>query len=251
MAKTFCGQKKTFHSSADCILCLERQTLNEEMMRMNRIWRQFWRQCYHFTHREHCNEWMQASLMYTNWRIFVWNPKKVTGPRSEIVQVGIYFFRQHQTSWNVNTKTWSQIIIAFAPNTSDGSFLQHLISHSRQEAQATSNKILHIHTRTTHILGYFFMPLWYVSLLVTALDTIRYFIPMKKENSTCEIASAALGTLFLCCVRVWTKIQERCCSLFLFSLRNVTCARHATYNTNTTWEERSERNMGRSANPLK
>ena len=81
--------------------------------------------------------------------------------------------------------------------------------------------------------------------------TIRYFIPMKKENSTCEIASAALGTLFLCCVRVWTKIQERCCSLFLFSLRNVTCARHATYNTNTTWEERSERNMGRSANPLK
>ena len=31
---------------------------------------------------------------------------------------------------------------------------------------------------------------------------IRYFIPMKKENSTCEIASAALGTLFLCCVCV-------------------------------------------------
>ena len=32
--------------------------------------------------------------------------------------------------------------------------------------------------------------------------SIRYFIPMKIENSTCEIASAALGTLFLCCVRV-------------------------------------------------
>ena len=44
-------------------------------------------------------------------------------------------------------------------------------------------------------------------------DNIRYFIPMKKEKRTCEIASAALGTLFLCCVRVLTKIQERCCCL--------------------------------------
>ena len=31
---------------------------------------------------------------------------------------------------------------------------------------------------------------------------IAPFIPLKIENSTCEIASAALGTLFLCCVRV-------------------------------------------------
>ena len=28
------------------------------------------------------------------------------------------------------------------------------------------------------------------------------FIPVKIENSPCEIASAALGTLILCCVRV-------------------------------------------------
>ena len=34
------------------------------------------------------------------------------------------------------------------------------------------------------------------------VNAIRYFIPMKIENSTCEIAFAALGTLFLCCVRV-------------------------------------------------
>ena len=193
MAKTFCGQKKTFHSSADCILCLERQTLNEEMMRMNRIWRQFWRQCYHFTHREHCNEWMQASLMYTNWQIFVWNQKKVTGPRSEIVQVGIYFFRQHQTSWNVNTKTWSLIIIAFAPNTSDGSFLQHLISHSRQEAQATSNKILHIHTRTTHVLGYFFMPFRVIVIRFVTCVSSRHH-PLTGWNSL----SANQKLLYLC-----------------------------------------------------
>ena len=31
---------------------------------------------------------------------------------------------------------------------------------------------------------------------------IAPFIPVKIENSTCEIFSAALGTLFLCCVRV-------------------------------------------------
>ena len=33
-------------------------------------------------------------------------------------------------------------------------------------------------------------------------EGIAPFIPMKIENSTCEIASAALGTLFLCCVHV-------------------------------------------------
>ena len=31
---------------------------------------------------------------------------------------------------------------------------------------------------------------------------IAPFIPVKIENRTCEITSAALGTLFLCCVRV-------------------------------------------------
>ena len=34
------------------------------------------------------------------------------------------------------------------------------------------------------------------------LEIIAPFIPVKIENRTCEIASAALGTLFLCCVRV-------------------------------------------------
>ena len=30
-------------------------------------------------------------------------------------------------------------------------------------------------------------------------------LPVKIENSTCDIASASVGTLFLCCVRVVIK----------------------------------------------
>ena len=30
----------------------------------------------------------------------------------------------------------------------------------------------------------------------------RYFIPVTIENRTCDISSATIGTLFLCCVRV-------------------------------------------------
>ena len=48
---------------------------------------------------------------------------------------------------------------------------------------------------------------------VNEIDITRYFIPVTKEKSTCDISSATIGTLFLCCVRVLTKIQERCCCL--------------------------------------
>ena len=44
-------------------------------------------------------------------------------------------------------------------------------------------------------------------------STTRFFIPVTIEKSTCDIFSATIGTLFLCCVRVLTKIQERCCCL--------------------------------------
>ena len=50
--------------------------------------------------------------------------------------------------------------------------------------------------------GMHMLELWHKTSKVYNELSIRYFIPMKKENSTCEIASAALGTLFLCCVRV-------------------------------------------------
>ena len=41
-----------------------------------------------------------------------------------------------------------------------------------------------------------------LNVKITRFMTIAPFLPMKIENSTCEIASVALGTLFLCCVRV-------------------------------------------------
>ena len=50
--------------------------------------------------------------------------------------------------------------------------------------------------------GMHMLELWHKTSKVYNELSIRYFIPMKKENSTCEIASAALGTLFLCCVCV-------------------------------------------------
>ena len=50
---------------------------------------------------------------------------------------------------------------------------------------------------------------------------------MKKENSTCEIAFAALSTLFLCCEPKYSSAAAPCVLLFL---RNVTCASHAPYN---------------------
>ena len=56
---------------------------------------------------------------------------------------------------------------------------------------------------------------------------IAPFIPMKKENSTCEIAFAALGTLFLCCVRV---VNQNTVALLLL----VFCYSYATWHVLVT-----------------
>ena len=52
-----------------------------------------------------------------------------------------------------------------------------------------------------------------MGMKIFAMTSTRYFIPVTIEKSTCDIFSATIGTLFLCCVRVFTKIQERCCCL--------------------------------------
>ena len=70
----------------------------------------------------------------------------------------------------------------------------------------------------------------------------RYFIPVTIENRTCDISSATIGTLFLCCVRVWTKIQERCC-LFCFGT-SVLCMQRKSRNfciNNNTHDARWEK----------
>ena len=70
----------------------------------------------------------------------------------------------------------------------------------------------------------------------------RYFIPVTIENRTCDISSATIGTLFLCCVRVWTKIQERCC-LFCFGT-SVLCMQRKSRNfciNNNTHDARREK----------
>ena len=74
------------------------------------------------------------------------------------------------------------------------------------------------------------------------LFNARYFIPVTIENRTCDISSATIGTLFLCCVRVWTKIQERCC-LFCFGT-SVLCMQRKSRNfciNNNTHDARREK----------
>ena len=65
---------------------------------------------------------------------------------------------------------------------------------------------------------------------------------MKIENSTCEIASATLGTLFLCCVLVWTKIQERCCCFcfVIFTQRDMCQSRTLQHIHNMRREKRKK-----------
>ena len=86
------------------------------------------------------------------------------------------------------------------------------------------------------------------SLFSNRMGSIAPFIPVKIENSTWEIASATLNTLFLCREPKYKSAAAACVLLFL---RNVTRASHAPYNIYTTREERSERKMARSTNPLK
>ena len=70
---------------------------------------------------------------------------------------------------------------------------------------------------------------WHCAHLSRAINfdlhiaSIAPFIPLKKENSTCEIAFAALGTLFLCCVRV---VNQNTVALLLL----VFCYSYATWH---------------------
>ena len=79
---------------------------------------------------------------------------------------------------------------------------------------------------------------------------IAHFIPVIIENSTCDISPATIGTLFLCCVRVWTKIQERCCSLcfVIFTQRDVCLSRTLQHKHNMRREKRKKNdNTGESS----
>ena len=76
MAKTFCGQKKTFHSSADCILCLEK----------DKHWMKKWWGWTEFGDNFGDN----ATILLTG-NIGMNGCKRLL-TRSEFVQVGIYFF---------------------------------------------------------------------------------------------------------------------------------------------------------------
>ena len=62
----------------------------------------------------------------------------------------------------------------------------------------------------------------------------RYFIPVKIENSTCDIF-LLLSALSSCVVCVFEpKYKSAAAAYVLLFLRNVTCASHAPYNIYTT-----------------
>ena len=62
----------------------------------------------------------------------------------------------------------------------------------------------------------------------------RYFIPVKIENSTCDIF-LPLSALSSCVVCVFEpKYKSAAAAYVLLFLRNVTCASHAPYNIYTT-----------------
>ena len=63
---------------------------------------------------------------------------------------------------------------------------------------------------------------------------------MKKENSSCEIAFAALGTvLCACCEPEYSSAAASCVLLFL---RKVTCSSHAPYNIRNKRREKRKKN---------
>ena len=72
---------------------------------------------------------------------------------------------------------------------------------------------------------------------------IAPFIPVTIENSTCDISSATIGTLFSCVVCVsWTKIQGRyCCLCFVvFTQCDVCQSRTFQHKHNIRREKRKE-----------
>ena len=76
------------------------------------------------------------------------------------------------------------------------------------------------------------------------MGIIAPFIPMKIENSTCEIAFAALSTLFLCCVRVVYQ-NTRALLLLLFcyfTQRDMCLSRTLQHIHNMRREKRKKNN---------
>ena len=83
------------------------------------------------------------------------------------------------------------------------------------------------------------MGLWLGPIGHNAMGIIAPFIPMKIENSTCEIAFAALGTLFLCCVRVVYQ-NTRALLLLLFCYFYATWHVPVTHLTTYTQHEKRQ-----------
>ena len=59
--------------------------------------------------------------------------------------------------------------------------------------------------------------------------TIRPFLPMKKEKRTCEIFLSPVSFSFSTWEREHTKYDGRCCSVFLFHLKELKFNTHETF----------------------
>ena len=84
---------------------------------------------------------------------------------------------------------------------------------------------------------------WEIEAASSMYPTIAPFIPVTIENSTCDISSATIGTLFSCVVCVsWTKIQGRyCCLCFVvFTQCDVCQSRKFQHKHNIRREKRKK-----------
>ena len=84
---------------------------------------------------------------------------------------------------------------------------------------------------------------WEIEAASSMYPTIAPFIPVTIENSTCDISSATIGTLFSCVVCVsWTKIQGRyCCLCFVvFTQCDVCQSRNFQHKHNIRREKRKK-----------
>ena len=125
-------------------------------------------------------QWMDASVSYVyQLTDFCLEPEKSDRTPQWNCASGHLFFRQHQTSWNVNTKTWSLIIIAFAPNTSEFWWLFSTALDIAQPTRGTSDfkqNGAHTHENNPYS-GLFFHALSCNS------DTFRYLCQLQTPSS--------------------------------------------------------------------
>ena len=79
----------------------------------------------------------------------------------------------------------------------------------------------------------------------------RYFLPVKIVNSTCDIFLLLPAFLFFCCVRVLTKIQERCCFLcFVIITERDVCLSRTLQHIRNMRREKRKKNY-KNGKPLK